>query len=79
MLGFFEEFRDSGGNLPSDLGIISVARARTHFTKASPHRPIAEHQPLSVCGPDQIGKGQPINFIRRSGRFPEIPPLWLSS
>src|SRR5438445_13290943 len=56
VLGFFEESRDSGGNLRSHLGIVSVARAGAHFAKAPPSRPVAPQQALSVAGSAQVGK-----------------------
>src|SRR5437667_1725166 len=73
VLGFFQERRNRGGDLRSDLVIVSMARAGAHFAKASPSRPVAPQQALSVAGPDQIGKRHPLDFVGGSRDYLEVP------
>src|SRR5207249_2904921 len=39
-----------------------------------PDGPVPPQQALSASGPDQIGKGHPLDFVGRSRAFLEIPP-----
>ena len=74
VLGLLEKRGDRGDDLRCYADIVSVSGPGAHFAKAPPSRPIASQQSLGVSGPDQIGKGHPIDFVGRRCDFFEIPP-----